>query len=66
MSDILLSKVYIQIDTLNGGTHTYTPVPLFRFVFCVFSFITDALWTDADEEPTVLASHTGVFVAGCR
>jgi hypothetical protein len=50
MSDILLSKVYIQIDTLNGGTHTYTPVPLFRFVFCVLSFIAGALRSGVDME----------------
>ena len=51
MSDILLSKVYIQNDTLNGGTHTYTPTPLFRFVFCVLSFISDFLLTGDDNGP---------------
>ncbi len=61
MSDILLRKVYIQNDTLKGGTHTYTPTPLFRFVCCVLSFIIGTLQMSVDKGPTVLAPDAGVF-----
>ncbi len=53
----------IQIKhDIKKEAHTRMPqLPFSVLCFRVFSFITDTLWTDADEESTILASQTGVL-----
>ena len=44
------------------GAHTQTsPTPLFRFVFCVLSFITGTLRMSVDKRPTVSTLDAGFF-----